>query len=149
MAATVRLTVLTGPHKNRKFCFCGPARSLVGRAPECFVQFSGMPRDQSLSRHHCQLEIDPPLVKVQDLGSLNGTYLNGRKVEAAQAEAPTDCTCGQVVNHGDLLTINGATMMIEMVDCPKDGRDQYNQPIWEPGQTAKKDCPVLCQKLGR
>ena len=145
MAATVRLRVLTGPHRNRKFCFCGPTKSLVGRAPECFIQFAGQTRDLCLSRQHCRLEIDPPTVRIEDLKSLNGTYLNGVKIQPADADSPqADGNRGQVAVHGDLLTLNGMTIMVEMVDCPKDKCDEQGRPVWEPGQTAKKDCPVRC-----
>jgi serine/threonine-protein kinase len=35
---------------------------------------------RSISRHHCAFEIDPPTVRVRDLNSLNGTYVNGEKI---------------------------------------------------------------------
>src|SRR5438552_18233167 len=86
MVTAVRLTVLTGPHKNRKFCFCGSTRCQMGRALDCFIQLSGTARDQLISRHHCQLDINLPLVQVQDLGSQNGTYINGEKVNPCPKE---------------------------------------------------------------
>jgi hypothetical protein len=82
MATTIRLTVLTGGHRNRKSCFCGPTRCQIGRAPDCFVQLSGTQNDKLISRHHCQLNIDPPWIRIVDLNSSNGTYVNGKKVEA-------------------------------------------------------------------
>ena len=33
-----------------------------------------------VSRHHCLLEIHPPTVRVRDLGSTNGTFVNGEKI---------------------------------------------------------------------
>src|SRR5260370_40559141 len=81
MVTAVRLTVVTGPHKNRRFCFCGPTRCQVGRALDCFVQFSGTERDHLISRYHCQLNVDPPCIRVEDLGSKNRTYVNGRAVD--------------------------------------------------------------------
>jgi pSer/pThr/pTyr-binding forkhead associated (FHA) protein len=33
-----------------------------------------------VSRHHCLFEIDPPYVRVLDLGSLTGTFVNGKRV---------------------------------------------------------------------
>jgi pSer/pThr/pTyr-binding forkhead associated (FHA) protein len=44
-----------------------------------------------VSRHHCQLDLDPTHAYVRDLGSRNGTYLNGRLVgQRAWAEQPDD-----------------------------------------------------------
>src|SRR5262249_17306558 len=41
------------------------------------------PHDRFFSRHHCILEIAPPQCFLRDLGSLNGTFVNGIKVETA------------------------------------------------------------------
>jgi eukaryotic-like serine/threonine-protein kinase len=150
MATTIRLTVMTGPHKNRKFCFCGPTRCQVGRALECFVQLSGTERDGLISRHHCQLDINPPLVQIGDLGSSNGTYINGKPVEPSRH--PTAIFLGPeypgaAVNDGDILTIGGTTFKVDVVDCPHTANDEKGQPIWELGETAKKDCPLPCEGI--
>src|ERR1700704_5072297 len=76
MATVLRLTVLTGPHKNEKFCFCGPPQCWIGRAGDFFVQLSGTARDEMISRHHCELIMKPPLLTFKDMASQNGTYLN-------------------------------------------------------------------------
>ena len=138
MVATIRLTVLTGAHKGRRFCFCGPAQCLVGRASDCFVNFSGTERDLRISRHHCQLDIEPPLVQLRDLQSSNGTFVNGEKV-ATEAEAS-----GTVINDGDLVTIAGTTFIVDVVDCPIAESNSDGKPIWGEGRIAKKDCPVSC-----
>jgi predicted component of type VI protein secretion system len=142
MVTAVRLTVLTGPHKGHRFCFCGPTQCQVGRALDCFVQFSGTERDQLISRYHCQLDIDPPSLTVRDLGSKNGTYLNGKEIDSSLEElfAPD----GTLLNHGDLLTIGGTTLRVDIVDCPHAGNAQEGKSIWQPGETAKKDCPLPC-----
>jgi pSer/pThr/pTyr-binding forkhead associated (FHA) protein len=85
MLTTVRLTVQTGPHKDKKFCFCGASKCFIGRAPDCFVQLAGAARDRTISRHHCELAIDPPSIRIKDLGSRNGTYINGKPVEAIKS----------------------------------------------------------------
>jgi hypothetical protein len=142
MVTAVRLTVLTGPHKNRRFCFCGPTRCQVGRAFDCFVQLSGAERDLLISRHHCQLDIDPPAVQVQDLGSANGTYVNGQKVEPVWTELSE--MAGRVVSDGDLLTVGGTTLRVDMVDCPHSGNGSGGKSIWAGKETGKRDCPLPC-----
>ena len=114
----------------------------MGRALDCFVQLSGTERDQLISRHHCQLDIAPPSVQIRDLGSRNGTYINGKQVEASLEELlskKADC----VVNSGDLLTIGGTTLRVDILDCPHAGNESEGKSIWEAGETAKKDCPCL------
>jgi serine/threonine-protein kinase len=52
----------------------------MGRADDCEPR---LPNDQdhsTISRHHCLLDISPPLIRIRDFGSLNGTYVNGRKI---------------------------------------------------------------------
>ncbi|MFM6134029.1 MAG: protein kinase domain-containing protein [Sphaerospermopsis kisseleviana] len=34
----------------------------------------------TISRYHCLLDINPPDIRVRDLGSLNGTFVNGKKI---------------------------------------------------------------------
>ena len=147
MAATVRLTVLTGPHKNRRFCFCGPTQCVIGRGADCFARFTGMPEDLTISRHHCQLDVEPPIVRVQDLGSLNGTYVNGQKIWPADSKienSPGAMRHEHVLNNGDLLSIDGMTLKVDIVDCPAADHEADSPPVWEPGETAKRDCPIPC-----
>jgi pSer/pThr/pTyr-binding forkhead associated (FHA) protein len=146
MATTIRLTVVTGAHKHRKFCFCGPTRCEVGRALDCFVQLSGTERDLLISRHHCRLEIDPPLVQIADLGSSNGTYVNGKRVDPIPKDL-TDLSGADVnvdVKNGDLITVGGTTFQVDVVDCPHVHGEREGNPIWESGQKAKKECPLPC-----
>jgi pSer/pThr/pTyr-binding forkhead associated (FHA) protein len=149
MAETVRLTVLTGPHKGRRYCFRGPTSCLVGRADDCSVRFAGSERDQSISRHHCQLNIDPPCVRLQDLGSRNGTYLNGRAVGGKAAKDTAALLRGgspiAPVEDGAIITIGGTSFTIEIVDSPpRPPEGTEHDPVWQPDAVVKQDCPVRC-----
>jgi predicted component of type VI protein secretion system len=143
MATAIRLTVLTGPHKNHRVCFCAPNRCEVGRDLSCFIQLSGTERDQLISRHHCLLDINPPAIQVEDLGSSNGTYINGCRVARIPKEAVGE-TVGFAVKHGDVLTVGGTTLRVDLVDCPHAGEDSAGKSTWEAGETAKKDCLLSC-----
>jgi eukaryotic-like serine/threonine-protein kinase len=143
MLTAIRLTVLTGPHKNRRFCFCGPTRCQVGRGVDCLVQFSGAERDKLISRHHCQLDIDPPSVQVLDLGSANGTFINGKGVESSLKKFYENA--GAAARHGDLLTIGGTTMRVDIVECPHASRNESEgKATWESDEVVIKDCPRPC-----
>jgi pSer/pThr/pTyr-binding forkhead associated (FHA) protein len=80
MATQIKLTVKELETPVREYYFDGRTTCTVGRASDCQVQLPNDELHWTVSRHHCQLDIDPPYVQVRDLGSLNGTYLNGRRI---------------------------------------------------------------------
>jgi serine/threonine-protein kinase len=80
MATEIKLNVTSGRLKGKEFAFTEPTRCLVGRSHDCQIQLPDDWEFRDISRHHCELEIDPPVVRVRDLGSLNGTYINGEKI---------------------------------------------------------------------
>lgn len=80
MAARVTLTVVKGPFTGEVYEFEDRTLCTVGRARDCFLRFPGESRYLAVSRHHCLIDIDPPRVYVRDLGSRNGTYVNGRDI---------------------------------------------------------------------
>src|SRR5262249_6084452 len=143
MTPTVRLTVLTGPHKGRKFCFRGATQCMLGRAEDCFVQFYGTARDQLISRHHCELDIDESSIRIRDLGSCNGTYVNTQRLDPA-AETVVDCAAcpGAVLGDADVISLGGITLQVHIVDCPPAGNEA--DKVWQPGENAKRDCPLTC-----
>ena len=50
---------------------------LLGRMKDCHLC---VPGDPQVSRHHFLLEACPPTASLRDLGSLNGTHVNGKKI---------------------------------------------------------------------
>ena len=52
----------------------------VGRAPDCHISLPEVP---SISRKHARLHHRGPTVTVEDLGSTNGTYVNGKMINQA------------------------------------------------------------------
>src|SRR5262245_6801335 len=55
-------------------------RLLIGQSPSCEVRL----RDPAVSRRHAAFEIDGATVRVSDLESTNGTWVNGVSVTLAQ-----------------------------------------------------------------
>src|SRR5437879_3043449 len=72
------LTVIAGPHKGRTFTFAQHDTFVVGRSPD--VHFSMPEKDPYFSRLHFMVEVNPPLCRLVDLGSHNGTYVRGQRV---------------------------------------------------------------------
>jgi serine/threonine protein kinase len=77
MPGRVCLDVVAGPIQGRQFAFEDHDTFLFGRSPDCHAQLAES--DGTASRHHFLLEVNPPAARLRDLGSLNGTYVNGTK----------------------------------------------------------------------
>ena len=59
--------------------------------------------DDSVSRYHCLLEIDPPYVQVSDCGSFNGTFLNGKLIGRREDKTPNPAQKFYPMKSGDRL----------------------------------------------
>lgn len=80
----VVLEVIIGPHRGRRFTFRHHDSFIVGRADNAHFR---LPRkDPFFSRVHFLIEVNPPQCRVVDLCSLNGTKVNGEKVEWADLQ---------------------------------------------------------------
>lgn len=74
----VRLIVTAGRHVGRQFAFSDHRTFLVGRSHDAHLRFPD--DDPYISRLHFLLEVNPPQVRLVDLGSTNGTSVNGKRV---------------------------------------------------------------------
>lgn len=111
----VNLRVLAGPYKGRVFAFNQHDTFLIGRTIDAHMC---LPDDRFFSRHHCLLEVDPPRCFLRDLGSTNGTFVNGQRV----AEA--------FLNHGDQIQGGESVLLVEvnshqLVDPEATLRDEH------------------------
>lgn len=80
MKARVRLDAPLGARD------LSPGTYVIGRAPECDV----VVRSSLTSRHHAQLVVDESGATIEDLGTPNGTFVNGRSVRGARRLADAD-----------------------------------------------------------
>lgn len=84
MTIKVILEATAGPLKGRRFVFEEHDTFIFGRSRDCHAQLS---RDDTFSsRHHFLLEVNPPQARIRDLGSLNGTYINGVRYGGRRSE---------------------------------------------------------------
>ncbi|MEW4561446.1 protein kinase [Bremerella sp. JC770] len=73
----IRIEVKKGPMQGRVYEFEGHDIFLFGRDEKhCHASIQ---EDPFVSRHHFLLEVNPPLSRLRDLGSRNGTFVNGKK----------------------------------------------------------------------
>ena len=81
-----RLVVLK-PKERKGAAFAITNEITVGRAPSCTIM---IPDDTFVSQLHARLYRTADGTIVEDLGSTNGTYLNGGRIAAAQLVAKGD-----------------------------------------------------------
>src|SRR5436853_6190791 len=67
--------VVKGNPRGRTLKFAN-GEFLFGRGAECHVR----PDSEWVSRQHCMLRIDDDRVRMKDLGSTNGTLVNGQRL---------------------------------------------------------------------
>src|SRR5688500_13386134 len=90
----VNLRVLAGPYKARVFSFTQPDTFPLGRANDAHLCLTD---DKFFSRHNCLLEITPPHCFLRDLGSTNGTFVNGQRVREAFLQNGAQIQGGETV----------------------------------------------------
>jgi len=125
----VTLRVLEGPYRGREFSFDHHDTFLIGRSDNAHLY---LPDDRFFSRHHCLLEIAPPRCFLRDLGSTNGTFVNGQKVAEVFLRSGDRIQGGQTVLEvqvvsdvvetavADSETLAGPVMVT--VECANCGR---------------------------
>jgi len=124
MPGTVSLVVTAGPIRGQRFDFAGHDTFLFGRAPDCHARLAAS--DASASRHHFLLEVNPPLARLRDLGSLNGTHVNGVRHGGRRAGESPEEAAGRGgaevdLRHGDEIRV-GATVIRVEAAAPPAGR---------------------------
>jgi pSer/pThr/pTyr-binding forkhead associated (FHA) protein len=103
----VTLRVLEGPYTGREFTFDQHDTFLIGRADTAHLY---LPEDRFFSRHHCLLEIAPPRCFLRDLGSTNGTFVNGQRVPEAFLTSGDRIQGGQTVLQVEVQSEQPATI---------------------------------------
>jgi len=131
----VTLRVLEGPYTGREFTFEQHDTFLIGRSDTAHLY---LPEDKFFSRHHCLLEIAPPRCFLRDLGSTNGTFVNGQRVTEAflysgdrfqggqsvlQVEVQTEPSVA--ISSSEVPTLAGPTLV--PIECTNCGRREQTE----------------------
>ncbi len=132
----VNLKVTAGPYKGRIFSFTHHDSFLIGRNPDAHLC---LPNDRYFSRNHCLLEMNPPHSYLRDLGSTNGTFLNGHRVQDAFLKNGDRIQCGETILMVEVTTESNnlsettqdagvpARPVLVMVECVNCGRREQAQ----------------------
>jgi hypothetical protein len=145
MAVVIRVT--SGPHSGQEYLVDRRQTFMVGRSSR--VHFP-MTKDLLLSREHFRIENQPPLCHLIDLGSTNGTKVNGLRVERVQ------------LREGDVISAGDSSFSVHFAETSGDGeytatcagcgkRIPVEDPVSRPpsrvsdGATDAADVVWLCQ----
>ena len=112
----VTLRVLSGPMEGKTFEFAEPDRFLFGRSAEARCS---LPDDPFVSSLHFLLVIAPPHVSLHELGSKNGTYVNGvryggRKPPEEGVQQAPEGERDVALQHGDRIGVGDTVFELQV-----------------------------------
>jgi predicted component of type VI protein secretion system len=102
--------------------------TVIGRREDCDLR---IPLGE-VSRKHCRILRDGDSLKLEDLGSSNGTFLNGQRVQEA------------ILSPGDTLQVGPVVFVLQIDGQPSD--DELRPVTMEPaaaGAALGDDAPTL------
>jgi pSer/pThr/pTyr-binding forkhead associated (FHA) protein len=93
------LTVVSGP-LARQSIEVSHGKLLIGREPDCHLR----PDSPLISRHHCVLLLDDYTLRIRDLASKNGTFVNSRRVGTSET----------ILSHGDIVALGDMVCQVSV-----------------------------------
>jgi pSer/pThr/pTyr-binding forkhead associated (FHA) protein len=101
-------------------------KTIVGRRQDCDLRIP----TRDVSRRHCEITHDEEEAIVRDLGSSNGTYVNGKRV----AET--------TLNPGDRLAVGPVTFVVQLDGKPAEIKPEHAAPTDREAQEAVTPVPT-------
>src|SRR3954463_3611823 len=87
----VQLIFKSGPHNGSAMAL-RPGLNRIGRNPANDIQIA----EPSVSGFHCELHVSPLGVAFRDVGSSNGSFIEGRRVDKAIISSPKTLRLGAI-----------------------------------------------------
>lgn len=91
--------VVIAPKAQKGLTYSTAVELVIGRAPSCAIS---LPDDTFVSQLHARIHPDEGRVLVEDLGSTNGTFLNGNRL-----------TRPETVHRGDRIQVGSTVLEAE------------------------------------
>jgi pSer/pThr/pTyr-binding forkhead associated (FHA) protein len=85
------LVVRSGGGRSGEVFGLQSGRTTIGRSPDCDIFLD----DVTVSRKHAVITEEEPAFVIEDLGSLNGTFLNRRRIEKASLSDDDELQIGK------------------------------------------------------
>src|SRR5262249_30040333 len=110
------LTVIQGPETGTSLSIGAEpsGRALIGKSPICALRLT----DREVSRRHASLRIERNVVVIMDLGSTNGTFVNGVSVREASLRGGETIRMGATV----MTLTSGKPSVMSLVDDTSFGK---------------------------
>jgi pSer/pThr/pTyr-binding forkhead associated (FHA) protein len=124
----VCLEAVSGPERGKKIWLQPPQKLIVGRTELADIV---MPADQEMSGRHFVFECDRDRRWLRDLGSSNGTYVNGERISQS------------FLGDGDRIRAGGTEFVVRIVDAAsKQELDRQREaPVSQARPTEKWSAP--------
>jgi pSer/pThr/pTyr-binding forkhead associated (FHA) protein len=142
----VQLVVVRGKPEGKVIPLAGP-KFKIGRGETCHLR----PNSEQVSREHAEFTINGDVISVRDLGSRNGTLVNGKALTADACQ----------LQDRDLVQVGPLTFAVSILEVPaaskaqaspgtssKAGPDEISTDdidswLIAPGSTASADQPTV------
>jgi serine/threonine-protein kinase len=140
----ISLSVIAGPQSGQTFSFDRHETFIFGRSSkaDCRVDDDGY-----ISRYHFMLEINPPVCMLKDMGSRNGTKLNGQRVGEVQVMS------GDIISAGTSqfqLKIDPGTLLeVELIRCVGCGATSHRDQTVIVAEDDFEDLQFICKTCER
>ena len=92
---SARLVVQRGPYPNQEYPLTETTMS-IGRSPDNEIAI----QDPEVSRRHAQIRFSGGLYQLEDAGSTNGSFVNGRRVQGSV-----------ILQHGDTVQFGESILL--------------------------------------
>ncbi len=99
---------------------------LLGRRLDCHIHIN----DQRVSRRHARIRREGDAWQLEDLGSCNGTFINGRRIQGAAR-----------LRHGDELEIGASRFRMDLADDMVAAVE--NAPVLVPDSVDQSASPLI------
>lgn len=123
---SARLKVISGRQQGDEIPL-PDGKFLIGREEDCHLR----PNSELVSRHHCVFAKDEYTLRLRDLGSTNGTFVNGERIKG-----------GVVLNPGDQVSVGQLEFEVVIGEA-EPGGSEAPQIGDVPGDVASEDTSTV------
>jgi pSer/pThr/pTyr-binding forkhead associated (FHA) protein len=108
---------ITGGSLSGKTLEIDRPKLLIGREEDCQLRLDS----EFVSRRHCALLLDDYTLRIRDLGSKNGTFVNGRRIG----------TSDMILLQDDVVSIGELSFLIDLNQSPGASSASPKAPVAE------------------
>jgi pSer/pThr/pTyr-binding forkhead associated (FHA) protein len=118
-----RFTVISGPFRGQTFQVPS-GKFILGRETDCLLVIDS----NSVSRHHCVLLLDDYTLRIRDLASKNGTFVNRDQARVGE----------RILVHGDTVRVGDMVIRVELESASGSPEAAYDRTLFSPAKCLLK-----------